>query len=559
VHRVKSPLPDASTLVEILRGRALDQPDRRAYTFLVDGETEEIHLTYGELDRQARVVAATLQDRKAEGERALLLYPPGLDYIAALFGCLYAGVTAVPVYPPDPSRLQRTLPRLQAIAKDSQSKIVLTTERMYDMGNFFLEQAPDLKRLSWLTTDGSTEGTEDGWRTPGLSSEALAVLQYTSGSTGSPKGVMLSHRNLLHNSAQIAEKFGHTPLSQGVIWLPPYHDMGLIGGILQPLCAGFPCTLMSPLHFLQKPIRWLEAVTRYGATTSGGPNFAYELCVRKIPPERRAGLDLSTWEVAFCGAEPIRKETWEKFADAFRSCGFRHEAFYPCYGLAEATLIASGGERLTSPGSFEKMDAPAVIDCGGALKDQKIIIVNPESQSLCLPEQIGEIWISGPSVAQGYWKRPQETQQTFQAYLDDSGEGPFLRTGDLGFLRDSRLFVTGRLKDLIIIGGQNHYPQDIERTVEEAHPAIRPGCSAAFSADIDGQERLIVVAESEENDEKVVIKIVGDIREAIAEQHNLQAHKILLLKRGSIPKTSSGKIQHHVCKDGFLSGNLGAP
>ena len=563
-----------STFVELLHTRATQQPDRRAYTFLVDGETEEVHLTYQELDRQARAIAAMLQGGAAAGERALLLYPPGLDYIAAFFGCLYAGVVAVPAYPPDPMRLERTLPRLQAIIADARPQVVLTTSAIRAFAEVLTPPGSAFQGLRWLASDSLPGELAESWQAPTVTGTTLALLQYTSGSTSAPRGVMLTHANLLHNSACIQRAFGHTPASRGVIWLPPYHDMGLIGGIVQPLYAGFGVVLLSPLAFLQRPIRWLQAIARYQATTSGGPNFAYDLCVRKIGPEQRAALDLSSWTVAFNGAEPIRPETLARFADAFAPCGFRPEAFYPCYGLAEATLIVTGGELTARPvvqtfqtstiernqaiGATPGTDgARTLVGCGRCLPDQQILIVDPSSEQVCPPNSVGEIWVAGPSVAAGYWDRPAETAQSFQARLTGNGAGPFLRTGDLGFVQDGELFVTGRLKDLIIIRGRNHYPQDVELTVERSHPALRPGCGAAFGAEIDGEERLVVVQEVERQARDVDVEAVaGAIRQAVAAAHEMPVYAVALLRPNSIPKTSSGKVQRHACRNGFLAGAL---
>jgi acyl-CoA synthetase (AMP-forming)/AMP-acid ligase II len=628
---LSNPAVEIATLVDLLRLRALQQPQQEAYTFLADTEGEEFHITYEELDRQARIIGGWLQNLGVVGERALLLYPPGLEYISAFFGCLYGGVIAVPAYPP---RFNRSMPRLQAIVEDAQATVALTTKSILSHIEGWLDQTPYLKSLQWIITDTQDsvlslqsypeqvshrtqaeplsdlqETFAEAWQAPAIDSHTLAFLQYTSGSTGMPKGVMLTHGNLLYNLALIYQCFGHTPHSRGVIWLPPYHDMGLIGGILQPLYGGFPVTLMSPFAFLQRPFRWLQAISRTKATTSGGPNFAYDLCVRKITPEQRATLDLSCWEVAFSGAEPVRAETLDHFVKMFEPCGFRREAFYPCYGLAEATLMVSGGLKGTLPTVYcvqgsaleqnrvveapysdsptKDKDIRKLVGCGRSLPGQKIIIVDPESLTLCSPNQIGEIWVSGPSIAQGYWNRPEETRQTFKAYLRDTGEGPFLRTGDLGFLKDGELFITGRLKNLIIIGGRNYYPQDIEQTVEQSHPALRPGYCAAFSIDQDGEERLVIVAEVAHHysvrrfrqaDEGKgtpihgrlpnqhptpaygspldLKEVIGSIRQAVAENHQLHVHTILLLKPNSIPKTSSGKIQHYACRAGFLAGNL---
>ena len=570
---------EPSTLVEILRRRVIHQPDRLAYTFLLDGETEEAHLTYADLDRKARAIGARLQSLGARGERVLLLYPPGLEFITAFFGCLYAGVVAVPVYPPHLVRLDRTLPRFLAIARDAQAVAVLTSSELLPAAESLIPQAPDLQALHWLATDTISGNVADEWRPPALSSNSLALFQYTSGSTAAPRGVMLTHSNLLHNSALMQRCFEHSSESRGMIWVPPYHDMGLIAGILQPFYLCSSMILMSPIAFLQRPLRWLQVISRTRATTSGGPNFAYDLCVRKITPEQRVALDLSSWDVACIGAEPVRPETLERFAATFAPCGFHREAFYPCYGLAEATLIASGGLKASPPIVFTIQNAAlesnrvvaapggdagarTLVGCGQSLGDQKIVIVHPETLTRCSSDEVGEVWIAGPSVAQGYWNQPEDTERTFHAYLADTGEGPFLRTGDLGFLKDGELFVTGRLKDLIIIDGYNHYPQDIELTVEQSYPALRPGCCAAFSVDVAGQERLVIAAEVERRylprrvqslDTK---EIVQAIRRAVAEYHELSVYAVSLLKPGAIPKTSSGKIQRHVCRTNFLAGSL---
>ncbi len=531
-------------------------------------------MTYAELDRQARTIAAQLQRLGAAGERVLLLYPPGLTYIAAFFGCLYAGAVAVPAYPPNPARLERTLPRLQAIVGDARPLVALSTAAICMMVEALSAQVAGFGAMRWLATDTLAETLAEDWQEPSVGPETLAFLQYTSGSTAEPKGVMLTHGNLLHNLELIHGAFEHSAESCGVIWLPPYHDMGLIGGILQPLYGGFPVTLMSPVAFLQRPLGWLEAISRTRATTSGGPNFAYDLCVRKITPEQRAQLDLSSWRVAFNGAEPIQAATMERFTAAFSACGFRPEAFFPCYGLAEATLIVSGG-TVAAPPAVRAFQGPALehhqaveappeqpqarrlVGCGQPGAGQQLVIAQPETGVVCPPGQVGEIWVAGPSVAQGYWGRPGETAQGFQAFLADSGAGPFLRTGDLGFVQGGELFVTGRLKDLIIIRGRNAYPQDIELTVERCHPALRLGCGAAFAVEVDGEERLVIVQELEHRHQHPdVEQVAAAVRQVVAEQHEIHVYAVALLKTGGIPKTSSGKIQRHACRAGFLSGTL---
>jgi acyl-CoA synthetase (AMP-forming)/AMP-acid ligase II len=562
------------TLVELLTYRAQNQPDQKVFTFLRSGETEAGSLTYAELHRQAQTIAATLQSIAPPGERALLLFPPGLEFIAAFFGCLYAGVVAVPAYPP---RRNQSLTRLQSIATDAAATIVLTTSSLLTTLETAAQETLLLSDLQWLATDGLSGDLAATWQVPPISSESLAFLQYTSGSTGDPKGVMISHGNLLHNSALIQSCFQDTPQSQGVSWLPVYHDMGLIGGVLQPIYVGAQTVLMSPVDFLQKPIRWLEAISRYRATTSGGPNFAYDLCIQKITPEQLAKLDLSHWELAFSGAEPVRADTLEKFAMTFAPAGFRKTSFYPCYGMAETTLIVSGGVKTAAPPvlnvdamsleqnqvtmSRQPQDTDRqIVGCGQTRLNQQILIVHPETKIPCSDDQVGEIWVSGASVAQGYWHRTQQTEEAFHAIpANAASDSPnFLRTGDLGFLHHGELFVTGRLKDVIIIRGQNHYPQDIERTVEMSHPALRAGCGAAFAIDFKGAERLVLVQEVERSYlRKINVQEVAScIRQAVVVQHGLDIYATVLVKTGSIPKTSSGKIRRHACRAEFLTGNL---
>ncbi len=560
-----------NTLVNLLRWRADQQRDKLVYRFLEDKESDILTITYAELDRRARAIGAWLESFGARGERALLLYPAGLDYIASFMGCLYAGVTAVPAYPP---RLNRPEPRIQSIVGDSHASFALTTSAILSNIEQRFEHAPDLQALHWLNTEQVPQGLEADWRNPHSTPDTLAFIQYTSGSTSQPKGVMLSHGNLMHNLKAIRHGFQINPNGSGVFWLPSYHDMGLIGGILEPMYIGGSSTLMSPVSFLQRPVRWLEAITRYRGTISGAPNFAYDLCVDKVTPEQMETLDLSSWTLAFCGAEPIRPETLERFARTFAGCGFQTAAFYPCFGMAESTLLVSGGEGPSEPRTFtldrkslvRDRVVPAfpsedgsltMVNCGKSIIDQKIVIVNPATMEQCNPDQVGEIWVSGPSVAQGYWGLPDETRSHFQAYLADTNEGPFLRTGDLGFLQNGELYVTGRLKDLIIIHGSNHYPQDIELTVESSHIALQPAGGAAFSITEGGKEQLVIVQEvTRQNRQPDINEVTSAIRQAVAEKHDLQAFAIVLVKPMSIPKTSSGKIQRRACKNAFLENTL---
>lgn len=561
-----------ATLVDLLRKRALQQQSQVAYTFLVDGKTEEVSLTYQVLDQKARSLAALLQSMKATGERALLLYSPGLEFITAFFGCLYAGVTAVPVYPP---RHNQRMTRLQAIVKDAQASFALTTTSVLTNIEHSLKQKPELAALHYIATENLTNNLAQDWQPLKISSDTLAFLQYTSGSTGTPKGVMVSHGNLLSNSADLDRGWDHTSESVIVTWLPTFHDMGLIYGAIQPLYKGIPCYMMAPTSFLQRPMRWLEAISRYKATHSGAPNFAYQLCVDKVTSEQLATLDLSSWRMALNGAEPVRADVLKRFAELFSSCGFNFRSFCPGYGLAEATLKVTAARAKDLP-TFYTVQSEALrqnrvveaqeqepgsltlVGCGYTEIDTKIAIVHPESLATCPPGEVGEIWVSGSTVAQGYWMRTEATEQTFQAYLVDTGEGPFLRTGDLGFLLDGELFVTGRIKDIIIIRGQNYYPQDIELSVQKSHSALRPNGGAAFSVEVEGVERLVIAQEVERSYLRQidVDEVVKAIRQAVSEQHQLQVYAIVLLKTASIPKTSSGKIQRLACRDGFLNGSL---
>ncbi len=570
-HRLK-----CNTLVDLLSSLASHQPNKIAYTFLEDGETQEISLTYQELDRQARAIATQILSVTTTGSTALLLYPSGLEFITAFFGCLYAGVIAVPAYPP---RRNQNMFRLEAIITDAQATVALTTKDILVNIKSRLAENSELVKLEWLATDTiAREATNNLADIPYISGDTIAFLQYTSGSTGTPKGVIVSHRNLLYNEQMLEVAFENTEKSIYLIWLPLFHDMGLIGNVLQALYMGVPCFLISPVAFLQKPIRWLQAISRYQATVSGAPNFAYDLCVSKITPEQKATLDLSSWELAFSGAEPVRAETLKNFTNIFASCGFRREVFYPCYGMAEATLFVSGGLKAAAPlvcsvetNSLEQNQIVAVSDsnisqkevknivgCGRAWLNEEIVIVDPESLTQCPAGKVGEIWVSGTNVALGYWHRPVETEETFNAYIADTNKGPFLRTGDLGFCIDGELFVTGRLKDVIIIRGRNHYPQDIELTVERSHPALRSNSGAAFSLDVNGKEELVIVQEVERTYLRSmnIDEVVGSIRQAITRQHDLQIYAIVLLKTASIPKTSSGKIQRRACRSGFVAGTL---
>ena len=557
-----------STLIDLLQHRASKSPDRTAFIFLEDGESETARITYAELHHRARTIGAWLQLHKAAGERVLLLYPSGLDYIASLFGCMYAGAIAVPAYPP---RHNRSLDRLEGIINDAQPAFALTTKEIHSKAGALDGDSANLRRMKIVETDEIDKSFAEFWFHPLLSEHSLAFLQYTSGSTATPKGVMLTHANLLFNEKLIQKIFQQTEKSIVAGWLPLYHDMGLIGSVLQPIYNGSSCILMPPTAFLQQPIRWLQTISRYHATTSGGPNFAYELCARKIDEEQRATLDLSSWTVAFNGAEPIRPESMEHFTEAFAPCGFSAKAFRPCYGLAEATLIVSG-QKKPGPPLVKRVEADALtydrvvqatdatsharplIGCGHAL-GQELIIVNPETLTRCAASRVGEIWVAGRGVAQGYWNNQGETKAVFRAYLAN-GDGPYLRTGDLGFKHKNELFITGRLKDLIIIRGVNHYPQDIEHTVAHAHASLMNHRGAAFSMEVDGEERLAVVHESRPRRQTDFDELVRAIRHAIAREHGVNVSTVAIVKPGAVPVTTSGKIQRRACRQALLANSL---
>lgn len=589
-------IPDFHSLVSMLRHRALHQENCRAYTFLADGENENAALTYEQLDRSARAIAVAIADRGASpGDRVILLYPPGLDFITAFFGAIYAGVIAVPCYPPHRLQLARSLPRLTAIAANADPSVVLCTAEVAHLSPG-AAHVPVLHALPWVATDTIGDDAIDTWKEPDVDPSTVAFLQYTSGSTAAPRGVMVTHGNLLHNLAVVNYVEENDSESVSVSWLPVIHDMGLIEGVLEPTYAGYPAYLMSPATFLQRPVRWLRAITKYRATNSGGPNFAYDLCARKVNAEQLTDLDLSSWRVAYNGAEPIRSETLTAFYRTFRDCGFRWKSFYPVYGLAESTLLVTSGRSNYEP-VFLDADASAL--CRGRIEEAslngssrrvslvssgpptlgaRVLIVNPDTCRRCAPREIGEIWLSSPSVTKGYWRREEETSETFAAMLADDGSGPYLRTGDLGVLIDGELFVAGRLKDLLIVRGFKHYPQDLELTVERQHPAIRPGCVAVFALE-SHDEHIAVAAEldprrvditrtdpldflappsllREGKGARAISDLIGRICQGVAEIHGIQLHTVALLKPGALPKTSSGKIRHRACAQALSGGQL---
>ncbi len=557
-----------SNLTQVLHHRAETQPEDLAFTFLNEGDAPEQTRRYGELRDATCRIAHALRSKLPPGARAILLYAPGLDFIEAFYGCLAAHIIAVPVYPPDPGRLDRTLPRLQAIARDAAASAVLTSSALLHLVQPLAHLAPEFAQVHWITTDDLPDAGP--WTPLHTPPEQLAYLQYTSGSTGTPKGVMISHGNLMANSAQIWRGFGHAEKHVGVGWLPTYHDMGLVGKVLQTNYFGGHTALMSPVAFLKRPARWLQAITRFGGMTSGGPNFAYDLCTRKITQDELNTLDLSSWRVAFCGAEPVRADTLDRFARRFEPAGFRREALFPCYGLAEATLYVAGGwlgqsatTRRADPDALlahrvldaEQQPATPLTTCGPVDPQIEIAIVHPERLEPLSDDAIGEIWLRGPNVALGYWRQPEATSHLFQAQLPGD-DRTWLRTGDLGALTQGQLLITGRLKDMLIFHGRNHYPQDIEATVEAAHDAIRPGAVVACALQTPQGERLAVAAEIADHAHTDLQDVIDAIRAAVATHHELTTHRIALLPLRALPKTSSGKLQRNATAEALLNNAL---
>ncbi|GAB2503324.1 fatty acyl-AMP ligase [Nocardiopsis aegyptia] len=578
-----------TTLIDVLLRHTRTHPHRKAYEFTGGGTVA--NLTYAELERRSRSMAVALRASAAPGDRVLVMCSPGLDYVAAFLGALYAGVIAVPAYPPTNAR---NMVRLVRTAQDAQPVAVIADALVLDLIALH-DTGGELAALHRIPVE---DVPDTGADLPGPRPDAddVAFLQYTSGSTGTPKGVVVSHRNLMHNSALIASRMSISAESVCVSWLPPYHDMGLVGGILQPLHSGFLGVLMTPLDFLQRPMSWLEAVSEYRGTVSGGPDFAFELCSTRFDAQPREDLDLSSWSVAFSGSEPIRRRTLDRFAERFTSVGFRERAFFPCYGLAEATLLVSGGPvdsasvvmaapvaPNTAPAAPAAPVAPAVpaasatpavpdgaereerplleeqprfVECGGIPDEMDVRVADPATGALRAPGEVGEILVASASVAMGYWNGADEA--SFHARPPGT-DRDYLRTGDLGFVRDGRLFVTSRLKDVLILRGRNHHPHDIEDTAAHSHPMVRPGAVAAFTTEVADQDRLMIVAEVRDGaGPESIEELTAALRRAVAEEHGLSVHTVVPIRARTAPKTANGKLQRHRCKELFLSGELAA-
>jgi acyl-CoA synthetase (AMP-forming)/AMP-acid ligase II/acyl carrier protein len=564
--------PSVSTMVQLLRWRATHQPERVGYRYLRDGETDTDDLTYGELDRHCRAVAAWLQARSSHGDRVLMMFEEGHDYLHALYGCMYAKVLAVPVHPPDPARLHRTLPRLKNIAADAGVSLVLTTRDIAQAAQEAFADTPALAEAQWLCLDELDLSTADAWVDPEATADDIAYLQYTSGSTALPKGVMVSHHNLMHQLTDFDVGYEHGPDSVMVSWLPSTHDLGLVYGRFMPLFIGFVCVYMSPVHFMQRPVRWMQALSRFGGTHSPAPNFGFELAARRSSPEERAALDLSSVKVLLNGGEPIRKESEDAFIEAFAPHGLRRSAVTHAMGMSESTakIVTEPIDRY--PARFVHVDATAyenhevvqvdpshpnartVASNGVTVLDTEVAIVDPDTRQRLGQGRVGELWVKGTTVARGYYGNPEATASTFQAHTSE-GDGPFLRTGDMAFLLDDELYLSGRLKDVIIIRGQNHHPQDIEWTVGTVHPALRPNCAAAFSVPTDLGEQLVLVTEVYRHKVDDPEEVFAAIRQAIAE-HGLAARSLVLMSPRTLPKTSSGKIQRAKAKRLFQAGEI---
>jgi len=559
--------------VTLLSRRACHAHGKTALTYLPDGENESGRETFGELDSRARAVARYLNQSCAPGDRVILLSETGPEFVAAFLGCLYARLIAVPCHAP---RANQGLERLNLIAVDCKPKAIIPPSRVLRRIETTFRTWPALAQLRCI---GIEEAVTLSDRDPAtdIDPDSIAFLQYTSGSTGNPKGVAVSHRNLIENERAIREAFLHSPESVVVGWLPLFHDMGLIGNLLQPLYAGATAVLMPPVAAIQKPMRVIKAISKYRATSCGGPNSFFDLCARKFSRdelETDGRLDLSSWIRAYNGSEPVRGETIDAFCTLYRPYGFRRSSFYPCYGLAEATLFVSGGKAVREPTVLrlrkDRLEqhrveiagpndvAVAAVSCGPPGSSHRVAIVNPDTGSVYGTDQIGEIWVSGPSVARGYWGETGSTSLVFGARLPGEEGAAYLRTGDLGFVHDGELIVTGRSKDLIIVHGRNHYPQDIERTVEMSHPALRSGCGAAFTVPQGTEEQLCVVHEVKREALRRMVEgeVVDAARQAVARMHDLRLEKLVLVLPGTVARTSSGKIRRHACRQAYLEGTL---
>jgi len=545
-----------NTLVEVLHSHTKTKANELLYRYIEDESLEPITLSFLEVDTQARAIANTLLKTCKKGDRALMLYPAGLEFMTAFLGCLYAGVIAVPAYPP---RKNQKISRLKSIIADADASIIMTVHKSAIVGQPLFDKEETLSTLPWFITDRDPLDSSESIDV-NVMPDDIAFLQYTSGSTGEPKGVMVTHKNIMSNMEYMFQCYSADINPVSVSWLPHFHDMGLMGGVLQPLYSGSSITFMAPAYCLQKPIRWLEAITKYKATITGGPNFAYNLCVDNISDDELDGIDLSSLEVAVNGAEPILASTLKRFSEKFERCGFKHRAHYPCYGMAETTLIISGGKREDTAkvlnvnkkqlqaGKIVKdtnvQTSQEMISSGFTWLEHELLLVNPKTFEKVAENEVGEVWARGDSVTQGYWKNPEKTREAFEAYTID-GSGPYLRTGDLAFYYENEIFICGRNKDLLIIRGKNFYPQDIEGVVSLCSESLSSIGAAVFSVEVDSEEQLVIAQEVKRTEIRKFNKeeVFKRIKEVVFESFELKVYDIVLLKPGQLLKTSSGKVQ----------------
>lgn len=567
-----------ATLVDCARHWAVARAERPAYSFAsFDGDEPRLStLSFADIDLAARAFAMTLREVADDGDRVALLLEPGLGYVTAFLGCLYAGVVAVPLYPPTP---MMPADRFDSVLADADVACVVASATTLGAVNDWLDTAPAEITRTVVCVEDARYDLADNWRAPDITPDTIAFLQYTSGSTRTPSGVMVSHRNLELNCRQIGGRALVDEDTTIVSWLPVFHDMGLIFGVAAPIVLGIRTAGMSPMSFLLSPVRWLKLFTHVRGNIAAAPNFAYDLCVARVTEAQRATLDLSSWHSAISGAEPVRARTMREFAAAFADSGFSFRAFTPGYGLAEATLCVSGPTRaqrgtitVLSRSALAQgcaidtdLSAPDAIEvpsCGSPLAGQSVSIVDSETLVPLPDGNTGEVWVCGDNVANGYWGKPESVDATFRTTLAYDDGRTYLRTGDIGFLREGQLHIIGRLKDLIIIDGRNHYPPDIETTVEQAHPAIRKGCAVAFVTDDDGQERLVVAIEiapaalhqGERAD--VLAAITATVRTEVAAHHEIRVSDVVTLTRGAVPKTSSGKVRRAALKAAYETGTV---
>ena len=559
------------TLPEILNWRTAQNPDQVLFTFLRDGEKEKINMSAGELHNSANRIAGYLLERKKRQQPVLLLFPEGLEFVKAFYGCLISGAIAVPA---NPSIFSRNYLRLESIATDSTAKLILSARSLKE--KILKNVAPDsiLHKQEWVCFEDvvSRDSSEVSKE---VEPSELALLQYTSGSVGNPKGVMLTHGNLTSNQKVIAKVCEYPKDCVSVVWLPVYHDMGLVEKAMQPVFAGLHTISTSPLSVLQRPIRWLNIMSDYKAHKSGGPNFFYDFCVEKLKDKDLTHLDLKNWKLAYNAAEPVHKSTMTRFYEMLKPYGFSKTTFYPCYGMAESTLYITGGKideepKYDSSNLLRKKNSNGTpgggqhfafldrVSCGRTWEDQEVIIVNPETREKLNENNEGEIWTRGESVGVGYWNKRELTKKCFHAFTANDTDGPWLRTGDLGYFKNKKLYISGRLKDIVIVNGKKYYPHDIERVAEQSHDALKSNCAAAFQVFENNSEELFLICEVKRDRISGLseAKVSSEIRRSVWLHFGLLLHSIYFTKPSVIPKTSSGKIQRFVCKKMFLGNEI---